>query len=121
MPITSANISGVLTAAARVFADAVVTCGHTYTDAGGAHSQTFDALVGALSTEARMAVDGAWNNKAYILTVDADEFDEGRPPYELEELTVRRGDGVDETVTIVRTSMDPTNTVCVLTVMVQHD
>jgi hypothetical protein len=99
--------------------DCIVTVGHTYSDEAGAHTQTFEAIRGALSAAAQMALDGVWRNEAFTLTVDGTAFD-----YEPEEgntVTVREGDGETETFTIIQRSWDPTRSVCVLTVGLQYE
>jgi hypothetical protein len=113
------QIAATLGVAAKQVDDSVVTCGHTYSDEAGAHSQTFEAIRGALSAAAQMALDGVWRNEAFTLTVDGTAFD--YEPEEGNEVTVRQGDGETETFTIIQRQRDPMRSVCVLTVGLQYE
>ena len=115
------QIAASLAAVAAQVDDSVVTVGHTYTDGGGTHSQTFEAIRGGLNAEARAYVDGAGLGKAYLLTVDVAEMDEGVEPKQMDEVTVRQGDDAAETMTIVRVAWDGTKSVCILTVAQQYE
>jgi len=121
MPITTTMLSRVLTAAASARPDSVVTVGHTYTDGGGTHSQTFEAMRSNLTADQQVRLIGALNNETFRLVVNLAEERAGGGTLDVlpkagDKLTVQRGDEETTNHTVISTDVDPTDSMMTLLV-----
>lgn len=121
MAITQTMLSRVLTAAATALPDSVVTVGHTYTDGGGAHSQSFSAMRSNLTADQQVRLTGALNNETFRLVVNVASERAGGDVLDVlpkagDKLTVQRGDDETKKHTVISTDIDPTESMMTLIV-----
>ena len=114
-------ISKALANAKAVLPDSVVTCGHTYSDEAGAHSQTFEAMRSSLSGDQQVRLLGSLQNETYRLTVNLGvEREDGATlavlPKPGDKVTVTRGDDAATTHIILSREVDLTESVMTLLV-----
>lgn len=118
MGVLTDQIEATLGIYAVQLSETIVSCTHAYTDDGGAHSQTFDAIEGNVKANSVFRLEGKLDAEVKTLTVIASALD----PYDIrpgEIVTTREGDETAKTRTIL--DVEVSRGFVVLTVARQYE